>query len=224
MGFLEDWDLSFNEINELLTDNPSLRSFVSGYAAEMKCRRQWFDSDPRITEVMKYDDHDRTKKGDIAFVYRGQPFTVEVKSLQTNHIKRDANDKLTGKFQCDASDRRKVDFKDGTSVETTCLLVGEFDLLAVNLHGFYGEWKFAFAKNADLPRVNGLRGKAKSYTELQLESLLATMMPMKDPPVPPYRIEPWSLLDELIEERAQGNAPAPVRVVGENELLAPDVP
>lgn len=223
MGFLEDWDLSFEEINELLTDNPSLRSFVSGYAAEMKCRRLWFDNE-RVSGVRKFDDHDRTKKGDIAFVYRGEPFTVEVKSLQTNHIRRDANGKLTGKFQCDASDRRKVDFRDGSSVETTCLLVGEFDLLAVNLHGFYGEWKFAFAKNADLPRVNGTRGRARSYTELQLENLLATMMPMEDPPVAPYRTEPWSLLDELIEERALGKAPEPVKVVGENELLAPDAP
>lgn len=221
MGFLEDWDLSFDEINELLTDNPSLRSFVSGYAAEMKCRRMWFDNE-RVSNVMKYDDHDRTKKGDIAFVYKGETFTVEVKSLQTNLIKRDANGNLIGKFQCDASDRREVTFRDGSSVETTCLLVGEFDLLAVNLHGFYGDWKFAFAKNEDLPRVNGTRGRAKSYTELQLQNLLATTMPITDPPIAPYRMEPWSLLDELIEERAKGQAPEPVQVVGENELLAPD--
>lgn len=109
-------------------------------------------------------------------------------------------------------------------METTCLLVGEFDLLAVNLHGFYGEWVFAFAKNADLPRVNGIRGKAKSYTELQLSSLLATMMPMADPPIAPYRMEPWSLLDELIDERAEGKAPKPVKVIGEGELLAPVKP
>lgn len=222
MGFLEDWDLSFDEINELLTENPSLRSFVSGYAAEMKCRRLWFDS-RRVKNVMKFDDHDRTKKGDIAFAYRGQPFTVEVKSLQTNHIKRDADGNLTGKFQCDASDRRTVTFHDGSTVETTCLLVGEFDLLAVNLHGFYGEWKFAFAKNEDLPRV-GTRGKARDYTQSQRDNLLATMMPISDPPGPPYRMEPWSLLDELIKERAEGQAPDAVTVIGKKELFAPDTP
>lgn len=221
MGFLEDWDLSFDEINELLTDNPSLRSFVAGYAAEMKCRNLWFVGNPKVTDVKKFDDHDRTKKGDIAFVYRGQQFTVEVKSLQTNHIKSDVSGALTGKFQCDASDRREVNFSDGSSVETTCLLVGEFDLLAVNLHGFYGEWRFAFARNEELPRVS-TRGKAKDYTQFQRDNLLATMMPIGDPPSPPYRMEPWSLLDELIDERAKGQAPEPVRVVGENELFVPD--
>ncbi|MDX6287183.1 MAG: hypothetical protein QOG53_2668 [Frankiales bacterium] len=220
MGFLEDWHLTYEEIDELLTDNPSLRSFVAGYAAEMKCRRLWFDpSQHPVENVIKYDDHDRTKKGDIAFDYKGERFTVEVKSLQTNSI-RERDGHLVATFQCDASDRRPVVFSDGSTVETTCLLVGEFDILAVALFGFYREWVFAFAKNEDLPRVSGLRGASKAYTALQLEALLATSMPMVDPPVAPYRMEPWSLLDELIEERARGDAPPAVQVVtGEQETL-----
>ncbi|EIT93613.1 hypothetical protein [Mycobacteroides abscessus] len=216
-----DWELSYDEIDELLTDNPSLRSFVSGYAAEMKCRRQWFENNHSVTGVTKYDDHDRAKKGDIAFTYRGELFTVEVKSLQTNHIKRDGNGALSGKFQCDASDRRTVTFPDGSSVETTCLLVGEFDLLAVNLHGFYKKWVFAFAKNSDLPRVNGTRGRARAYTQLQRDNLLATLMPIGDPPDSPYRLEPWSLLDELVKERRSGVAPKSPKIVGDDGLFAP---
>ncbi|NUT99647.1 MAG: restriction endonuclease, partial [Saccharothrix sp.] len=46
MGFLEDWDLGYDEINELLTANPSLRSFVMGYAAEVKCRNMYFRDHP----------------------------------------------------------------------------------------------------------------------------------------------------------------------------------
>lgn len=222
MGFLHDWDLTFGEIDELLTDNPSLRSFVSGYAAEMKCRRLWFDNDPRVTNVTKYDDHDRTKKGDIAFDYKGRTFTVEVKSLQTNSIKLNKAGERVATFQCDASDRREVNFPDGSAVTTTCLLVGEFDLLAVNMHGFYGTWEFAFAKNDDLPRPGGRRGASKNYTQLQLDNLLATSMPMADPPVAPYRMEPWSLLDELIEERDRGVAPEPVKVTGDHELQIPN--
>jgi hypothetical protein len=42
MGLLDDWQLTYDEVNELLTDNPSLRSFLSGYAAELKCRNLWF--------------------------------------------------------------------------------------------------------------------------------------------------------------------------------------
>lgn len=219
---MDDWELSYEEMNALLTDNPSLRSFVSGYAAEMKCRRLWFDEEPRVSNVKKFDDHDRTKKGDIAFTYQGHDFTVEVKSLQTNSIKFGRSGERVATFQCDASDRRAVIFEhDGSSVETTCLLVGEFDLLAVNLHGFYGKWDFAFAKNDDLPRVSGKRGKSKTYTQEQRDSLLATSMPMADPPIAPYRMEPWSILNELVEAREAGTAPEPVHVVttGEEEAL-----
>lgn len=212
MGFLDDWDLSYDEINELLTDNPSLRSFVSGYAAEVKCRRIWFEHDERVSNVFKFDDHDRSKKGDIAFDYRGHQFRVEVKSLQTNSIKH-KNEGLVGTFQCDASDRRTVYFPDGSSVETTCLLVGEFDILAVNLFGFYGEWVFAFARNENLPRVSGSRGAAKNYTQYQRDLLLATSMPITDPPPEPYHMEPWSLLDLLVTERETGTAPVPPTVV-----------
>jgi hypothetical protein len=208
VGFLEDWDLSYDEINELLTDNPSLRSFVMGYAAEMKCRRMFFEDHPEITSLTKYDDHDRVLKGDIAFTYRDQPFTVEVKSLQTNSLKRLLGGPvMSAKFQCDASDRRWVKFKDGSTIETTCLLVGEFDLLAVNLHSFEGEWDFTFAKNADLPRVNGLRGKSRDYTQYQRSNLLMGTMPMMNPPIHPYNADPFVLLDELIEARRQGTAP-----------------
>jgi len=203
VGFLDQWRLSYDEINELITDNPSLRSFVAGYAAELKCRRIWFPpKSDKVTNVIKYDDHDRTKKGDIAFDYRSQHFNVEVKSLQTNSI-RDVNGHKVANFQCDASDRRPVEFPDGSTVETTCLLVSEFDLLAVCLFGFYEDWIFACAKNADLPRVSD-RGRAKGYTPYQRQWLLATSMPMQDPPIAPYRMEPWSLLDELVEAGKHG--------------------
>ncbi len=197
MGFLEDWDLSREEINELLTDNPSLRSFVSGYAAELKCRNLWFTNKPNVTDVFKYDDHDRTKKGDISLKYKGVEFSVEVKSLQTNSIKRLEDGTAKATFQCDASDRRTVRFTDGSSVETTCLLVGEFDILAVNIFGFTGKWDFVFAKNSDLPRVSGLRGIAKTYTDYQRSMLLASSMSITYPIPDFFHRDPWTLLEEL---------------------------
>ncbi len=201
MGFLLDWDLSYEEIDELLTDNPSLRSFVSGYAAEMKCRRLWFESDPRASGVKKWDDHDRTRKGDIHFMYREQSISVEVKSLQTNMVKDFDNGQFSGKFQCDASDKRSVVFDDGSSVETTCLRVGEFDLLAVNLFAFTGKWDFVFARNDLLPHVSGVRGASRNYTQHQKDNLLATLMPMEYPIISPYQSEPWAILDEIVAMR-----------------------
>jgi hypothetical protein len=201
MGFLEDWNLSFEEIDELLTDNPSLRSFVSGYAAELKCRNIWFKNSDKITNLKKYDDHDRNKKGDISFTYRDREFNIEVKSLQTNSVKTMDDGTKKGTFQCDASDKRSVTFPDGSSVETTCLLVGEFDVLAVNLFAFTGKWDFVFALNSDLPKVT-TRGAAKNYSEEQRNQLLATSMPMTFPFDKPYVDNPWVLLDQLIESES----------------------
>lgn len=194
-------------MNELLTDNPSLRGMVMGYAAEIKARKQYFEGDSRVTGLTKYDDHDRTKKGDISFHYAGHEFSVEVKSLQTAMIKPIGGGTFTGKFQCDASDRRIVTFPNGTTIETTLLLVGEFDLLAVNLFGFTKQWTFAFAKNEDLPRCTQRSASRNDYTEHQRERLLASLMPITWPLQPPYTIDPWPLLDELVQERRAGTEP-----------------
>lgn len=83
--------------------------------------------------------------------YQGHRFVVESKSLHTHSIRKEG-DVWLGKAQCDASDRRSVTFADGSTLETTCLLAGEFDILAVNLFAFQDEWRFVFAKNSELPR------------------------------------------------------------------------
>ena len=125
--------------------------------------------------------------------YKSRPFKVECKSLQTNSIRR-VGEMFTGKAQCDASDRRTVTFGDGTTLDTTCLLVGEFDLLAVNLFAFEDKWRFIFAKNADLPR-----SRFKGYTEEQRSQLLASLVPVSWPPQPPFRDDPFGLMDEMLK-------------------------
>lgn len=116
-----------------------------------------------------------------------QPFKIECKSLQTNSI-RCLENTFVGKAQCDASDRRTVTFADGSTLETTCLLAGEFDILAVNLFAFENKWRFIFAKNTDLPR-----SRFKRYTEEQRSQLLASLVPVTWPPQPPFREDPFSL-------------------------------
>ncbi len=202
MGFLEDWDLSYDEINELLTDNASLRSFVMGYAAEIKCRNMFFRNHPDITNLRKPDDHDRTEKGDWVMDYKGHTMSVEVKSLQTNSLKPKKKGDVAPNYQCDASDARTVRFQDGTELVTTALLVGEFDIVAVNVHAFSGKWDFAFAKNSDLLTMEeSNRGAAKTYTELQKRSLLKTLQPMPRSVPEPYTRNPFDLFDQIIEKR-----------------------
>lgn len=149
-SLLRRWDLTERELTEVVDQNPSLRGMPFGYTAEVKLR-QYIARNDLATSISKDDDHDRKKKGDLRVVYRGREFVVETKSLQTNSIKREGG-AFKGKAQCDASDRRLVNLPDGSSSSTTCLLVGEFDVLAVNVFGFFGEWQFVFALNEELPR------------------------------------------------------------------------
>lgn len=219
MGFLEDWDLSYDEINELLTANPSLRSFVMGYAAEIKCRNMYFAGHPDIYDIYKPDDHDRTEKGDWILDYRGHRIALEVKSLQSNSLRPNARGEVNPNYQCDASDARTVIFQDGSSVHTTALLVGEFDVVAVNIHAFTGEWDFAFCKNEDLLTMEGAtRGAAAGYTPMQQRSLIKTLQPMPLDVPPPYTRDPFVLFDEIIEERRRGLQPAaPVQAIYEED-------
>lgn len=194
MSLFQDWEITPSELEELMQANPSLRGMTFGYIAEYKLRKLWF-SDARVIESYKPDDHLRSKKGDLAFQYRGREIKVEVKSLQTNSIRRKEN-LLSGKFQCDASDRRRIKLPNLNIVETTCLVVGEFDLVAVNLFAFNNGWQFAFAKNQDLPRTTSAK-----YSLQDQPFLLATQMEITLPLQLSFEAAPFRLLDEIVDAR-----------------------
>lgn len=172
-----------------------------GYVAEKKFNDTFLEH-PEITEKGKDDDHDRKKKGDRRIVYKGKTLIIEVKSLQTAMVKKLGPDQWEGKSQVDGSDRRIIKFPDGSELNTTLLLRGEFDLLAVNCFAFGEQWRFAFAKNEDLPTSN-----YKKYTEEQRKQLIASLVPVTWPPKPPFTDNPFSLLDEVVRER---DIPAPI--------------
>jgi len=198
-NILDLWKITSQDLTELLNQSPSLRGMLFGYAAEFKLHELWLNH-PDITEVIKNDDHDRKKKGDRRFIYKGHPFVLEVKSLQTNSIEQVAGH-WRGKTQVDASDRRKIYLPDGDEVTTTLLQVGEFDVLAVNVFPFENEWRFVFAKNQDLPRSTW-----QGYTAKQQSCLLASLIPITWPPEPPFVDNLYRVLDELIEERAKATS------------------
>jgi len=194
-SILDRWEISEAEFTELIDQNPSLRGMNLGYIAEKKFHDQFLEH-PEITEVAKDDDHNRSRKGDRRIRYRGHEFIVEVKSLQTNMCKKLGDDNWDGKSQVDGSDRRVIKFKDGSELNTTLLLRGEFDLLAVNCFAFGEQWRFAFAKNSDLPTSS-----FKKYTEEQRRQLIASLIPVSWPPKPPFTTDPFELLDEMIDEK-----------------------
>ena len=192
-SILDRWDFSLDELTCLVDSNPSLRGMFFGYVAEAVLRKMYF-SDKKLCAI-KRDDHNRKEKGDLIVTYKHRKFRIECKTIQTNSIKQ-SGDEWAGKVQCDGSDKRLITFPDASQLRTTLLLTGEFDILAVNCFSFGDEWRFAFAKNEDLPRTT-----FKKYSKKHRAHLLASTIPISWPPQPPFYTNPFDLMDSLLEER-----------------------
>ncbi|MCC7293489.1 MAG: hypothetical protein IT449_15635 [Phycisphaerales bacterium] len=192
---LSRWSISVDELTRLVDRNPSLRGILLGYVAEHHLTKLLESSD-QISASFKHDDHDRSKKGDRVVMYKEHRFVVEAKSLQTHSVEALGDDRWMGKAQVDGSDRRTVTFRDGTKLETTLLLPGEFDVLAVNCFAFGGTWRWVFCKNSDLPRSS-----YKKYTKAQPAGLLASLVKVDWPPTPPFSGDVFRILDALVAER-----------------------
>ena len=193
---LERWGITAHQLTDLVNDNPSLRGIMLGYVAEHKFR-ELIEAHPHISSSKKHDDHDRSRKSDRVIIYKGVEFSIEVKSLQTNLI-RQVDGRWTGRAQVDASDRRDVKLRGGRKLNTTLLLRGEFDILAVNCFAFESKWNFAFALNRDLPTST-----FKKYTQAQRDQLIASLVPVTWPPEPPFVSDPFALVERLYLERSK---------------------
>lgn len=195
MSILDEWEITPEQITTLLDENPSLRGMLLGYVAELKLK-EIITSFPEISYITKFDDHNRKKKGDLYIVYHGRAFDVESKSLQTNSIKYDADEKVwKAKTQVDASDRREIIFPSGDRLNTTLLLRNEFDILAVNCYAFEKKWDFVFARNKDLPCST-----FKGYSIEERQALIASLIPVTYPPKPPFYSDLRQLLSEMTDE------------------------
>ena len=62
-SILERWNVTPEELTEIVDRNPSLRGMILGYLAELKLEKLWLTG-ADVSSVIKYDDHDRKKKGD----------------------------------------------------------------------------------------------------------------------------------------------------------------
>ena len=193
MTIFDEWDIDPAALSSILDANPSLRGMLLGYVAESKLK-EIIQSFKNVSFITKFDDHNRKKKGDLYIIYKGRAFDVESKSLQSNMISYDNHLGVwSGKAQVDASDRRDVVLPNGESLNTTLLLRGEFDILAVNCYAFNNKWNFVFARNSELPCSS-----YKKYTQYQQQCLIASLIPITLPPSPPFYSNLQALLDEMV--------------------------
>ena len=196
MNILEQWNVTVDELSDAILSNGSLRGMVFGYVAEIKLR-ELLQARADVTELVKDDDHDRQRKGDLRVVYKGHEFRIESKSLQTKSVKRVASGGFIGQAQVDGSDRHTVRFADGSTLETTLLLPDEFDVLAINCFAFEDKWQWVFVNNSDLPRST-----YRKYTPVQQSNLLASLVTVTLPVSGAFTTDLFELLDQLISQRA----------------------
>jgi len=124
---------------------------VYGYVAEVGFVGHIEKLGIQQKDHFKPDDHKRKQaKSDRTLTHKNKQYTVQVKSIQTNSLKEVAPGTFTATVQNDASDRRRLTLPDGTKVDVTNYVKGEYDVLAVSLQPFTGEWRFAYKKNRDL--------------------------------------------------------------------------
>ncbi len=193
IDILGDWGITANELAEIVAENPSMRGLMFGFVAEYKLKKEWLLR-PGIANIVRPRSHDRKKKCDFTFDYRGINVRLEVKCLDTPKVKFNEG-VYTGTFQCNASDTTEVTLPNGRKVTTNCLVADGFDVLAVCLFAFGKKWRFAFAKNKELPRTTW-----RGYTPAQQKYLLKSAMNISWPLHPPYVTDLFTVLDRLVSE------------------------
>ena len=103
------------------------------------------------------------------------------------------NARYMGAFQCDASDRRRIELDNGDVVNTTLLKVGEFDVIAAGIFSFRNKWEFGFALNEELPRSTQY-GENSSH-------LIASLVQITYPLEKPFVSDPFEVFEQVIARR-----------------------
>lgn len=160
-----------DELVQIVKATPSLRGMIAGNIAELKFL-QHLRTFKVFSDFYKPDDHNRAEnKIDLCFKYNGRRVTVQLKSIQTNSIKWDANDNcLKCNVQNDGSDKRDIRLPNGNVVSTTNYKFGDYDILAVPLFPFTGKWDFVYLPNSKCTPTT-----SKKYSEADRRYLIRTV-------------------------------------------------
>ena len=172
---------------------PSLRGMMLGYIAEEMFLKH-LRTDAAVSDIRQHDDHDRSmNKADADFLIGGRRVSVQLKSIQTNSIcYRSDLAVLYASVQNDGSDKREVILEGGERVFTTNYRVGDYDVLAVPLFPFTGQWNFAYKLNRDCRRTTSTK-----YTANQQRQLLSTMEEISYPLTDQWSIDLASVVQSI---------------------------
>jgi hypothetical protein len=139
-----------DELEEVISSNPNLRGYLQGYLAEVALKKQLLEIEG-VSEVIKIPDHDE-ERGDLRVTYKGLPLTIEVKSIKTDSVRKDVlHDTWQGTVTIKSSDKREVEVEGLGLINSSHLIRGQFDILAISCYAVSGQWEFVFMDNDHLP-------------------------------------------------------------------------
>jgi hypothetical protein len=146
-------EFTVEELDEVISENSSLRGYLQGYLAEVALKKQLLQID-HVTEVIKIADQS-SEKGDFRVIYKNVPITIEVKSIRTGSVRSDIlNDTWQGTVGVRNSDTRELDIEGIGLIRSSNLVRGEFDILAISCYAVSNTWDFVFMSNEYLPPKN----------------------------------------------------------------------
>lgn len=186
-NIFDEWQISPEELTDLIQRQPSLRSMLIGHVGRFQLKRLL---SRHVTSIEEQDNHNRERRGSITVRYRNKRISIRSCTVQSNSIRK--RDNITkASFQCDGSDRRPVKVGSET-VETTCVLSTDFDVVGVSLYPICKRWEFAFAATKDMNKT-----KSKTIPVAQRGLFLATQHPISYPVEAPYTTDFIKLFERV---------------------------
>ena len=185
------------DLAALVRRTPSLRGMALGYVAEEMFERHILRTYRMIQphDIEAHDDRDQNlNKSDRTIRLGDRLYRVQLKPIRTRSIKRNLQTGLLqASVQNDASDSRRVALPAGRTVVTTCYARGDYDILAVALFPFTGDWSYAYMRNLDCRR-----SASKKYARRDAAHLLATTETITWPLGGNWSTDLAALLDDCI--------------------------
>lgn len=141
---------SISDVEEMISENPSLRGYLHGYLAERVLKKK-LEAVPGVTSVAKIPDS-VPEKGDFRVIYNSTPITIEVKSIATESVRENLlTQTWQGLVKIKNTDKRDIEVDGIGVISSSKLLKGQFDILAICCFAVSGEWDFVFIENKYIP-------------------------------------------------------------------------
>lgn len=202
----ERYNLTLNEISEIVDMYRPLRASFDGHVSEFIFVKQYIKTCSRITEFHKPDNQDRSEKGDVTVVFDGVSLKIELKTILSGNrktLKRNPHQVNTvegsywrGRFKTRTSSYKTITFSDGSQLNTLCVPRKQVDVFGVCVRPMTGKWEYMYCTTTDLPGTEN-----KEFTPLQQQELLKPEMYVQWPPVFPWTDSLESALERAAAQK-----------------------